>query len=454
MPDMDYVVYDKDIGRDLNKNYKSILTKYKIGFGALPFHKTVSISNVSTPKAIQDDMLLKRKVRAVTDKHYEKLVDDIASFIDTCGSQGMFETDSGIDRAWQTINNEMVKVNDKIGEAAIPVIKDYMADRNEGKKIAIKQGVKKYKCVVTAVGATAASAVAVTGAVLSLGVAIAGAAVAIAGAAKAITDCVREFKRQAKEADDIIASIEKTLATLKNTFEISEVDKLDAKGVKVGTENKVGASKAAVTAQEAAAKVIRDLFATNIPSIKKLEQDTKNLKKVAKVMILTASKMAAEAAEHHKQSKELKRLLESMQAEYDTMAKAHVYGSSTAELRVLLREIKAMKARIAELKARRDEVVDGAEAYEKKARSLLGTKVPAFEQLASDLKTNRANIGWLSYATKAIPSIANLCVQDYSTIASATANVASKNDALAQLLQTSADTLVETGKTLRNRFKS
>lgn len=454
MPDMDYVVYDKDIGRDINKNHKSILAKYKIGFGALPFHKTVTIGNVSTPKAIQDDMLLKRKVRAVTDKHYDKLVDDIAQFLDTCGSQGMFETDSGINRAWQTINNEMIKVNDKIGEAAIPVIKDYMADRNEGKKIAIKQGVKKYKCVVSAVGATAASAVAVTGAVLSLGVAIAGAAVAIAGAAKAITDCVREFQRQAKNADDINASIERTLDTLMKTFKASDVAQFDTSGAKVGTKLVVEASKAGITAQEVAAKVIRDLFATNIPSIKKLEQDTKNLKKVAKVMILTASKMAAEAAEHHKQSKELKRLVEAMQVEYDTMAKAHVYGSSTAELRTLLREIKAMKASVAELKSKRDAIVDGAEAYETKARLILSSKVPGFEKLASDLKENRANIGWLSYATRAIPNIANLCVQDYSALASATASIATKNDALAQLLQTSAETVVEAGKTLRNRFKS
>lgn len=189
MPNLEYIVYDKDLGKDIGK---TCLTKYKgkvkIGINRkIPFEVTIPIAKVSNPKAIQDDRLLKVKIRKITDKTYGDLLNDLAKEFGKLHYQEVLGTvpASALQDIWDVIQKSAEKAGDEIGKEALPVLRKYLDARKEGKAASFKFKYNRFKCglaVAGSVGATTAAALSLAAAsAATMGTASAGLVLVAAG---------------------------------------------------------------------------------------------------------------------------------------------------------------------------------------------------------------------------------------------------------------------------------
>ena len=439
MGSMIYVVYQKDLDKDLGKAAAKTLTERKIKIKDVEFRAEVEILNVSKPKAIQDDMLLKRLIRAKTDPVYNQFLNDVVKFLEHIDA---VYTQSALDRAWDSIQADAEKAHKKILSLACPIIDDYLRDRNEGKRSSKMLAYKKYKAVLAVAGATAASGVAIAGAVASGGAAIAGAVVAVGMAAKATTGLIREFQRQAKDVDEIARSLDNTMLTLQQKYNLVDQNELKTK----------------INNREVGEKFLRDLFETNIPSIKKMEQDAKLLKRKAEVMLLEASKRGAEATRFHDESKQLKRIRDEVLTNLDKL-KTTFNGDPLIKTDILTveRNLKKMDEAITWTKDVRDAIINEAAYTRDRAKEIVSVTVPKYEKFAADMKENRGNVGWVGNVSKAIPTLLGLATQDYKSLSAAPSTAArllERNDAIAGMATAAADAMTELAKNIAKRVKA
>lgn len=443
MANMEYIVYEKDLSKDIDKvseksfsGKSSIRTNRPIGFTVL-----VPIGNVKNAKAIQNDRLLKVKIRKVTDTTYNNLLNDLEKDFKNAEKREVAGVmpQSVLDSLWNAIQTKAERAGNKIGSQAVPVLGKYLKARNEGKAASFKFKYNRYKCALVVVGAGAGTSLAVVGvgaaSAATMGAASAGLVLAVAGGAKAITGAYREYRRQTKSLEKTRDSIDRTITELKTKLSKQQ-------------KKEVG-----VTAREVLAKMSSEWFATNIESIKKLEQDTKLLEQLAQKRVLGASKLAAHAAEFHDSKKEAMKTLKPLVAELQISKK---YFKRDPEISKLIPEMEnqvgALTKFIKDSKIERDRITNDAAAMRREARNIIKVDVLKLRQTAADLKSHRHDIGWTAFPIKAIPAIASLAIG--SVGAANPADTASETaEALAGLGVSIGESLQDTAKVLDKKFK-
>ena len=119
MPNMEYIVYEKDLSKDIDKvseksfsGKSSIRTNRPIGFTVL-----VPIGNVKNAKAIQNDRLLKVKIRKVTDTTYNSLLTGLANDFKNAEKREVAGVmpQSVLDSLWNAIHGAKFAAMDLIG---------------------------------------------------------------------------------------------------------------------------------------------------------------------------------------------------------------------------------------------------------------------------------------------------------------------------------------------------
>lgn len=440
MKTFNYVVYDKDLGKDITKH---CIAKYrgKVQITVqreIPFQVFVPVS-VKNPKAIQDDRLLKTKVRKVTDRTYNALLNLIGNEFGKLKYKGILDQPptAELDRIWTLIQTEAEKAGKQIGKEAEPVIEKYLKARNEGKAASFEFKYKRYKSGLTVVGAAAGTGLAIAGAAAAsaatMGAASASLILAVAGGARAVTGAVREYKRQTKELDDIESSINKTLAMLHSS-------------ISAQVKKEVG-----VTAKEVLAKMSSAWLETNIRSIKKLEKDIDLLEAHAQVRVLQASKSATMATQYHeikkKSSAAHKHAVETL-----NVAKKLSDPVIKKKIPEMEKEIKQLERTIKAAESARDHITEGAAAERKAARDIIKNKVVDLRRQAADLKKHRHEIGWTAYPINFLPTALDLAVGGGAS-GNPLANAAEKAEAVQDLAVTAGEALVEVGETIEERFE-
>lgn len=434
-----YTVYDKDLFKDLQKSAGrsytgpgQISVKEKIGFLV-----EIRIDGVTNEGAISRDMLLKRLIRARTDPVYDTFLRRIDTVFKEASKEAVL-SQAELDGLWAYLQTFAEKAHEDITKAAIPVLDEYLADRNLGKRASKKFAYKKYKSVLAFSGGIATSAVAIAGAVMSGGAAIAGAGLAIAGTIKAGHDMVREFERQKKSVADHLESVKTTIDFLDKSF----YDDVNPTG------------------REVAAKVVSAWFGGNIKSIKKLQQDVKLLKDKANQEFLLASKDAAKAAPWHEQSKIIKKSKADVERNLDDLIKQ--FGTAPEirkKVETVRRELRKLDDQIALTKETRDKIVDLAAARRDAAKKILSS-VPQYEKITADFKADRGDIvKFVDPFLTVLTLGANLATQDYQSLSKVPnpadiAKVINRNDAIAGLCMTVGDSLKELGMMVKGRIKA
>lgn len=438
---LDYVVYDKDLGKDINKYAAgSYSGASKIGVDRkIPFQVFVPMQ-VPNPDAIQKDMLLKKKVRSVTDHVYKKLLNDLAQSFKAAGSKQVMGVlpPKVLDDLWQDMQKQAETAGNQIGLNARAAIKKYMDARSEGKVASFKLKYRRYTCALAVVGSTAGAVVATVTAVgataATLGAASVAAGVAIAGATTATIAVYREYKRQTKTINETVDSIHNTIDYLRSSISAQVKKEVN------------------VTSHEIAAKMMSSWFSTNIKSIKKLEQDTKKLKKQAQLEVLQASKDATNASDFHEAAKTLKKILDDV--ENDILDKSKGFAldlpQSIGELKKTAAKV---KNNIKILKDTRDNIVDAAAKRRKAARQVIKVSVPRYEDIAAKFKEHRHDIGWTGVVINAVPAVVQTISYGISMEA-VQSNVNLNNaDAAADLAVALGENLQDLGNEIKDKVR-
>ena len=442
MPNMDYVVYDKDLTKDIGEK---CLVKYKGKVKleisrSIPFQVVIPLSKIKNENAIQDDRLLKTKIRKVTDPTYTKLLDDLAKEFGSLHYKEVLGTVPAgeLDRIWDVIQKKAEIAGKKIGSDAVPVLKKYLVARNQGKVASFNFKYKRFKCGLAVAGAVGGSAVAVIGAAsasaATMGAASAGLVLAGAGGARAITGSVREYKRQTKDMVDTQKSIQKTIDLLRSSISAQQK------------------KEKSVTGKELLAKMSSAWFETNIRSIKKLENDIDLLEQQAKKRVLKASKYAAHAAEFHERKKEFTRTHEALTKTLE-ISKKHLRADPAIRQLIpkMEQEEKTLKRSIKAAQSTRDLITSDAAQIRKEARNIIKAEVPRLRNVATGLKAHRQDIGWTAYPIKLLPAAVDLIVGSAGASAPMQ-TVAEQAESLQDLVVTAGGTVVEIAETMDERF--
>lgn len=437
----DYFVYDKDLGKDINKYCaKHYSGSEKVGIDRkIPFQVVLAME-AANPDAIQKDMLLKKKVRAITDPVYTGLLKDLSDDFKEAGKKEVMGTLplKVLDDLWEDMQKKAERAGNDIGLKAHGAVKKYLDARNDGKVASFSLKYRRYKAGLavagSTVGATIATATAVGATAATLGATSVAAGFAIAGASAAVVAAYREYKRQTKTVEAVVDSIHETIDELRSSISVQQ-------------KKEVG-----VTSRELLAKMTSSWFSTNIRSIKKLEQDIKKLKELAQLEVLKASKNAAQAHPFHEQTKVLKRVLKGVRGDVDLIAKG--YGkdieSSFAELK---RKADKLEKAIDILKKDRDAVIAAAAARRTAARKVIKNAIPKFEDTAAAFKERRHAIGWTGVVIGAIPAAVQTASYGIAYNGAQASSQTSNADAAADLAVALGEELQEFSKRVIGKAK-
>jgi len=443
MTKADLFIYEKDLAKDIVKNKLNLDKSGKPAFtvsGEIPFKPSLEI-DVSNPQAIIRDRLLTKLVRKDTDKIYNALLPKIAKEMEKFKKAGD-TTPKAVQDMETTIRDLIIDHAVKIQAEAFPVVADYLEKRNDGKAAKKKYKYNTFKAFGAVAGGVTATGGAIAATALSAGAGWPAIVAAVAGTAKAYTRLVRTCEKNNKDLGDLEDSINQTLRVLRKDlvrYQDNKDNDIDSPSVTRQT-----------TARELGAKATREFFATNIRSIKKLEQDTAYLKQRAQMANLIASKKGALAGDMHKQAKAIRaqghsveRVIQSITADSNT---------SPAAKKLQLEGLKITKKKTAaaldDMKKCRDEALKIADDMKKEANRVL-LRVDTLADIASQYKEKRGPIAKASVVFKLIDMVLNAAAQDWNSLTNAAASADDSFNAAAGLITSlSADT-VNWGNELR-----
>lgn len=213
-----------------------------------------------------------------------------------------------------------------------------------------------------------------------------------------------------------------------------------------------GKKELKVTGKEVLAKMSRDWFATNIKSIKKLEQDIDLLEQHAQKRVLKSSKIGAMAAEYHELKKKASATLKATSATLDISRKL----TADPQIRKLIPgmevEVKALERTVSSSQTTRDNITNEAAKMRKEARKIIKVDVPRLRRVAVSIKEHRHDIGWMAYPIKFLPAGLDLLVGG-AEVGNTLGDVADQTESLVELGTGAGETLVDIAETLNDRFK-
>lgn len=437
----EYVVYDKDLRKDINKycacHYSG---STKIGIDRpIPFSVGL-LMQAANPEAIQKDMLLKKKVRAATDPIYNALLKDLTKSFKDAGKKEVMGTlpQKVLDELWDEMQKKAERAGNDIGAKAHGAVKKYLEARNDGKVASFNLKYRRYKAGLavagSAAGATIATVTAVGATAATLGATSVAAGVAIAGAATAVVGAMREYKRQTKTVDGVVHSIHDTIDDLRSSISNQQ-------------KKEVG-----ITSREILAKMTSSWFSTNIKSIKKLEQDIKKLRELAELEVLQASKDATLAAPMHEQTKNLKGVLQGVRDDIDLKTKGYGLDIQTS-LKDLKKNAADLERLVDKVKQDRDAVIASAAARRKAARQVIKVSIPHYETTAQKFKEHRHDIGWTGVVIGAIPAAVQTASYGVAYSGAQSCNSTPNADAAADLAVALGEELQDFSKLVIDKAK-
>jgi hypothetical protein len=441
---MEYVVYDKDLAKDIQKKCGQFMSQYGLKLsGSIDYQVCVILEKVGKPKAIQNDMLLKKIVRDKTNPIYDRLLNTVAMIIFKAQKISPVPTKKILDDSWDEIQAEMKDAGTEIQKEAIKVLKDYLEKRGEGKAAIKAANYRYYKCGLALVGAVASVALTGASVVATSGASIAALGLAIAGTVKASHALGREVARQNKSIEEVYDSLAKTATALEKALN-------NAKGHERGVTN----------AREATEKVVRALIDVNIPSIKKLKQDADLLAEKGKKQVLMASKIAALAKPYHDYKKELTAGRKEAQAALDAL-KAKFGTSPMYRSQIVLAEkaIRLMDKSIAGVQAVRDAKIADAEARRTSAIQAIAD-AKKYQTLAERYEFYRSDwVKFVGWSAEVLPTVVQVSTQDWTKI-NATATKAmtlwtdTDMDTIAGTAQAAGEALTSLGMFIKEKLAS